>query len=58
MEKRIVYEGKRFYAFQISPGHYEIRKNDGTHSTVIGVVSTIEQATRFIDRADKYPDRF
>ena len=56
-EDKIVYETEHFYAFQVKSG-FEIRKNGLTHATVLGIAKTVEQAKRFIDRAEKYPEKF
>lgn len=57
-ESRIMYEKSHFYAYRISHHRIEIRKNVGTHSEVLGTVSTKDRAVRFIDRAALYPNNF
>lgn len=56
-EANILHESGVFYAYKTQQG-IEIRKNHLTHSTVIGMASSLEHAKRFITRANLYPNRF
>ena len=55
-EDLIVYEKGCLYAYEITDSKIEIRKNvfNGTHSELVGIAKTREQAIRFIDRAERY----
>lgn len=56
-EANILYEAGLFFAYKTSQG-IEIRKNHLTHSTVIGIASSLDHAKRFIQRANLYSNRF
>lgn len=58
MKNNILYENGDFYAFSISPYTIEIRKNVSGYSELMGTVTGLDRAKRFIDRAVKYPERF
>lgn len=54
-ESRIVYETLHVYVYRLAEDRFSVRCHDGTHSVVVGEVTTLEQAERPADRLSRYP---
>jgi hypothetical protein len=55
-EENILFESEHLYAYQVSPKRIQIRLLQVTHSIVIGTVSSLDDARRFITRCERYPE--
>jgi hypothetical protein len=54
---RILYETQNFYVAE-NRGVFEIVKNGFTHANLIGHKKTLEEAIKFADKAQRYPNNF
>jgi hypothetical protein len=55
-EENIVYEGENFYVIRTGGSWYEVRKNKGTHSVVVGASSSEANCIRTAKRLELHPN--